>query len=373
MKRIILFLLPCVLIMLSCKKQVGTNALGKNIQRLEYAELFTVNEYDNYSVLKLINPWDTTQILTTYVLVDRDIELPDSLPNGILVRVPIQSAVVYSSINCSALDEIGKLDIVKGACETTYIKSPHVRKQVDAGKIIDVGEAKNPDVEKILDIDPEVIFASPIDGQGFGQVERTKIPIIQTIDYTEASPLARAEWIKFYSFFAGNRYKADSIFDQTKTNYNQIKDQVITADFLPTVFLDLKYQASWNVAGGRSYIARMLEDAGARYVWGDDTSSKYLPLSFETVLDKAGDANIWLIKYYSSSDMTYQTLKREYVPYSYFKAFKDRNIYGCNTMSKTYYEDMPIHPDYVLKNMAAIFHPELFPDYIPEYYSKLKE
>jgi len=117
----------------------------------------------------------------------------------------------------------------------------------------------------------------------------------------------------------------------------------------------------------------MLSDAGATYIWHDDNRSSSTPLPYEEVLEKAGDADYWLIKYNQATDMTYQSLEKDYKPYSYFKAFKEKNIYECNTGKQTYYEDLPIHPDYILQDFAYIFHPDLFPDYTPRYYSKMEE
>lgn len=140
----------------------------------------------------------------------------------------------------------------------------------------------------------------------------------------------------------------------------------------PSVLMDTRYMGSWNMPGGKSFMANMLADAGANYPWADDESTSFMPLAFETVLDKAGDADVWLIRYFDSNDMTYQSLEREYKPYSYFEAFKKRNIYGCNTTYAGFYEDLPIHPDYILKDFAAIFHPDLFPGYVLKYYKKLE-
>jgi len=136
--------------------------------------------------------------------------------------------------------------------------------------------------------------------------------------------------------------------------------------------LDTRYMGSWNMTGGKSYMASMLADAGGAYPWADDnTTTTFLPLSFEAVLDKAGDADVWLIRYFAPEDLTYSSLEKEYKPYSYFGAFKQKNVYGCNTMYSTYYEDLPIHPDYILKDFAKIFHPDIFPDYQLKYYKKL--
>ena len=55
------------------------------------------------------------------------------------------------------------------------------------------------------------------------------------------------------------------------------------------------------------------------------------PLSFETVYEKAKDADIWLIKYNMPEDKTYRDLKNDYAPYAGFRAFRERRVYGCNT------------------------------------------
>ncbi|NDV69707.1 ABC transporter substrate-binding protein [Dysgonomonas sp. 25] len=367
----IMLILSCALLFATACNKTPQN-VGGNFE-LRYAKAFTVDEQEDYTLIKLIDPWDTTRLLQTYVLVDRNKELPENLPAGVLVRTPIRSAVAYSTVNCTTLDELNSLDIIKGVCEPHYIKIPQIQEGVKNGTIADVGAGHNPDVEKIIELDPEVIFASPIAGQGFGQVEKTKIPIIQTIDYLENEPLARAEWIRFYSFFTNTRQRADSLFSLTESNYNEVKELVRDGKKHPSVFMDTPYQGNWNMPGGKSYVAVMLKDAGANYVWADDESTKFHPLPFEAVLDKAGDADMWLIKYYSPEDLTYQSLKKENAKYVHFKAWKDKKIYGCNTIRNDYFGDLPIHPDWILKDMAAAFHPELFPAYTPRYYERLKD
>ena len=97
------------------------------------------------------------------------------------------------------------------------------------------------------------------------------------------------------------------------------------------------------------------------------------PLAFETVLDRAIHADMWLIKYNQSGDMTYGDLRAEYAPYENFDAFKNRRIYSCNTGLVPYYEEFPLHPDYLLKDLIWVFHPELLPGYSPRYYRKMQD
>lgn len=369
-----LFLLITACVFSGCNlKSTQQNAVPTSDYEVKYAKGFTVNKQVGFTEISVRNPWDTSKLLQTYILIDKNRELPSPLPQGVIIRTPLDNVLAYSTIHCSSLKEVGAIDIIKGVCEPQYINVDEIQQGVKNGSIIDVGMAGSPDIEKIIMLNPEAIFTSPIMGQTYGNVEKTKIPIIEAVDYTEPNPLGQAEWIRFYSLFTNTENLADSLFDITVTNYNEIKKIVsTTTKERPTVLTDMKYMDSWNMPGGKSYMSNMLTDAGANYIWSDNDSGTFLPLAFEAVLDKGGNADFWLIKYYSPNDMTYESLKKEYKPYSYFKAFKEQNIFACNTMKSSYYVDLPIHPDYILKDFAYIFYPDLFTDYTPQYYKKLK-
>lgn len=349
------------------------NAKSDGEYKIYYAKGFTVDKYDEYTTVSVRDPWDTTRLLQTYILVDKDKDLPTDLPKGTLVRVPLTSVATYSTIHCSTLNELNAINIIKGVCEPQYIKLPNIQEGIRNGSIIDLGMASKPDTEKLIMLSPEAIFATPIQGWTYGSIEKTGISILETPDYTESHPLGRAEWIRFYSLFIGKEQLADSLFAITRKSYNDIKDAVAKTESRPSVLTDIRYQGKWNMPGGKSFMANMLSDAGASYPWADDNSTTYMPLSFESVLDKAGEADFWLIKYNWPKDMVYKSLEKEYKPYAYFKSFKEKNIFGCNTSYSSYYEDLPIHPDYILKDLAYIFHPELFPNYSPKYYTRISE
>ena len=46
----------------------------------------------------------------------------------------------------------------------------------------------------------------------------------------------------------------------------------------------LWFRGTWYVPGGRSYMASLYADAGARYFYAGDSHTGSLPLSFESVL-----------------------------------------------------------------------------------------
>jgi iron complex transport system substrate-binding protein len=189
----------------------------------------------------------------------------------------------------------------------------------------------------------------------------------------EATPLGRAEWIRFIALFFDKEEEADKIFRETESAYLAIRKLAASVEKRPTVLSEKKFGASWFVPAGQSYMAVLFADAGASYRFADLDGAGSTPLSFETVLDKAIHADYWLIKYNLAEEMDYQALKTEYTPYSSFDAFRNKTIYTCNTGKVPYYEEFPMHPDYLLKDLVWVFHPELLPDYKPRYFRKMIE
>ncbi|GHT14178.1 iron ABC transporter substrate-binding protein [Bacteroidia bacterium] len=337
-----------------------------------YAVGFQIETHTDYRLVTVRNPWNMNLVLQRYVLVSKTAALPENLPEGVLIRTPLERTVSYGSVQCSFFAEFGALPTLVGVCEPQYIHIPYVQEGVHSGRIADIGQGTNPDLEKIMLAEPEALFTAPIDGSGYGQTAKLGIPFIECMDYMESSPLGRAEWIRFMALFFEKKDLADSLFRETVDNYNQLKELSAQVNRRPSVFAETIYSGVWYLPGGQSYMAHIFRDSGADYLWKDDTGTGSIGLSFESVLDKADKADFWLIKYNNPQDMSYESLKKNNPNYAFFDAFKHRNIYACNMGKVTYYEDLPIHPDYILKDLVGLFHPELLPDYQAKYYNKMR-
>ena len=333
---------------------------------IQYAQGFTVQRFDTYIMVEVRDPWDSTRLLQHYLLVDRTKSVPGGLPKGTIVKVPVKDIVIYTSVHAAIIDQLHETDKVIGVCEPRYMDTPAIQEGIQAGRIADLGEATSPNIEKMIEIGAELVIASPFQNSSYGPVEKIGIPIIEGADYMEAFPLGRTEWIRFYGLLFGKEEMADSIFKETEQAYLSLKDLTANIDNRPTVLSEKKFGSSWYVPSGDSYMAHLIEDAGADYMFKDLPGAGSTPLAFETVFDKAIHADIWLVKYNQSSEMTYNDLRSEYTPYENFDAFKKKRIYTCNTGAVPYYEEFPIHPEYLLKDLIWIFHPELVFGYFRE-------
>ena len=336
---------------------------GGVVEENIYASGYKITHFSGYSTIEIVNPWDTTKILQRYVLVEKGNALPCDLPEGTLVRIPLDNIIMYTTLHASIWEKMGALDAIKGICETEYLTSETAIAKVKEGKIADCGSAFAPNVETIMDIGGKFIIASPYENSGYGQAEKLGIPIFESADYMEHHPLGRVEWLKVYGLLQGKRDVADSMFNATMTRYNALKELAQGELHKPKLMSERKYGASWYIVGGTSYMATMYKDAGADYIFSDNTESGSATASFETVYDVGGDSDIWILKYAAAKPMTYNDLREENVLYANFAPFKNRKIFMCNTITTPYYEYIAIHPDIILADYVKMFHPHLLPDY----------
>ena len=188
-----------VLLLSACggkSSTVSGSAQGDSIP-LHYSSNLSLIDYEDYIVAQLRNPWDTTKILHTYVLVDKKQPLPQELPLGTLVRTPLSKAVIYSSVHCSLLKDLGALNSIGGVCDLKYIKLPEIEEGCRNGTITDVGDGMNPNIERIIDLHPDAILLSPFENSGgYGRVEKLNVPIIECADYMETSSLGRDAFLR---------------------------------------------------------------------------------------------------------------------------------------------------------------------------------
>ncbi|MFI3289831.1 MAG: ABC transporter substrate-binding protein [Rikenellaceae bacterium] len=344
-----------------------------SIDSIQYAKGFYIARHEEFTEVVVRDPWDSTRQLQRYLLVDRNREeLPEGMGRGTVVRVPIEKMVLYTSVHASIIEFLREEERVIGLCEVKYIDSKSLRSRLKDGLIADLGESTAPNIEKMMDIGTEAIVSSPFKDSGYGPAEKLGIPIIEGADYMENHPLGRVEWVKFYGMLVGAESVADSIYRTTCNEYNKLKRLTAEIKERPTMIAERKYGGQWFVPSGDSYNAVMYNDAGAEYIFKGEVGSGSVPLAFESVLDRGIHADIWIMKYYNTTDMSYDDLREEYSSYANFDAFKNRQIYACNSYSAPYYEDAPMHPHLILKDYIYIFHPELLPDYTPQYFLPMK-
>lgn len=361
-----ILILSLVLLLSSCFRS-GKSGVTVDAQDtvITSAKLLSMQRTADYTVVTVADPWKGG-VLHQYVLVPAEAQLPADLPEGTIVRTPVKNALVYSSVHTSLLNELGAIGTVKGVVDSQYFNDSIIAGGLKAGTIADCGNSMNPTVEKVIDMQPDAILLSPYQDASYGQIAKMDIPIIECADYLEYDPLGRAEWVKFYGELVGKRAEADSLYNAVVAAYNAVKEMAAGAKTHPTVVTEMVINGIWNVPGGQSYMARILADAGGKYLWADDENTGSLALDFNQVLAVAHDAEYWFIKWTNINSL--KDLQGAYDLNKEMAAFQNKRVYVCDTDKTRFFDRIPFHPEVLLREFAAIMHPELFPDFTNQMY-----
>lgn len=368
------YMLAVLSVLASCKGgSTATVLSGADSIEMKHSRLLTLQKGDGFTLAEIRNPWDTTRVLHSYVLVPKNAELPEELPEGDVIRTPLSRSVFYTSMHVSLVNELGAGGAIAGICNPEYISDSTLRRRIDSGGIVNCGDGSAPDIEKIIELGPDAILLSPFENSGsYGKLGSIGVPIIECADYMETGTLGRAEWMRFYGMLVGKAEKADSLFAEVEKDYNQMKALVGSNGKKPTVVDGNKFGSTWYVAGANSTIGRIISDAGGSYVFSGEKSTGSVPYAPEVVFEQAQDAEIWMMKYSGETDMTYAQLAREWANYAEMGAFKHKNIYACNLRKVAFYEETPFHPNRLLRDYIKIFHPEILKDHKLRYYKRIE-
>ncbi|QDO95415.1 ABC transporter substrate-binding protein [Formosa sediminum] len=378
LKSLLLVLFICTF---SCKQETKTTKEIKEkgvALNLKHAKGFAVKTFKNYKVLEIFSPWPNADQSYTYALVDRT-KLEDITLNSdefdAVIPIPIQRIVVTSTTHLPGLELLEEDQKLVGFPGTQYVSSENIRTRIDNNEVRELGKNEGVNTEVVLELRPDVVIAFGIDGNNstMETIKNANIPVIYNGDWVEDSPLAKAEWIKFFGVLFNKETQAETVYNSIETEYLKAKTLAEQVEEKPSVFSGAMYKDVWYMPNGTSSEAQLLKDANANYLWKNTKGAGSLALNFETVFNTAKAAKIWINP---SIYRSYKELESANAHYTKFDAFKHKNIYSMsNTKGATggvlYYELGQARPDLVLKDLIKICHPELLQDYDLFFFKKL--
>lgn len=390
-----LYILLCgataALLMAACQggKTAAADAEAGDTLEMKYAKLLTIVKHGDgeessdaaegidyqYAEAIIANPWKAGTMLHRYILIPKGKEgdktvamLARRRSTGArcttdTVRTPLESNLVFTAPHCQLLTELGCQNAITGVCDKDYINIPDIKSRAQADAkvahpIMDCGSSMQPDIERIIALHPEALLISPFENSGgYGKLDKLRIPVIETADYMETSPLGRAEWIKLYGLLLGSS-KADSLFSAIEKEYLQLKAEAAKLPLGLSILTERKTGNVWYVPGGKSTMGILLRDAHARYIFADDTHSGSLSMSPEQIIAKGNQVDVWAFKYFGGNALTKQDLLAEYQGYQALKAFQTGTVYETDTSCEPYFELTSFHPEILLREFIILSHPK---------------
>ncbi len=349
--------------------------------RIRYAKGFTIEYHNTYKKIQVLSPWRDAQVTFTYLLVPHGQTPPTAPPEAVVVEVPVRRAALTSTSSVPFFPMLQIEQALVGFSGCTRVTTPKVVEMIQQGQVTEIGCGSNGmdrelNMEQLFALQPDIVITH---GTGIPQFDKHPKLIeagFRTVieaSHMESTPLGRTEWIKFVAAFFNKEAEAGRLFDEIALRYEELAEKMRAVTERPTVLYGMVYRDLWYVAGGRSYHAKFMADAGADYLWSDDTSTGVMPIGMETVFDRARDAAFWLNPGACSS---LEELSGADDRYGAFRAFRTGQVYNNNAKigpggGNDFWETGMARPDLVLADLISIFHPDRLPSHQRIWYRQL--
>jgi iron complex transport system substrate-binding protein len=264
------------------KGQNEKNPLDQNISNaahVKYAKGFIINRRDNINEITVINPWQKAfQVEYTYLLSNSFTSSRIISDFKCMIRTPVRHVVCLSTTHIGFIDLLGEIESVSGISGKNYVVNEKLVEKISKNILPDVGYDENLNYEVLIKLRPDVVFAYGVSGVIANTIRKLNelgIPVVLVAEYLEEEPLAKTEWIKFFSLFYQKEKEAFQVFDSISISYQRLSRLAVNAGNKPEVIMGLPWHGVWYVSGGGSYIAKLINDAGG-ITWIIKTVNRFL-------------------------------------------------------------------------------------------------
>lgn len=359
--------LLCLFFLASCisRNKTSLEVFKQNIYIPEYASGFKILGAENFAstLIQITNPWQGAKDITMSYFVSRNGEQAPAGFNGPIIPAGAKQIVCMSSSYIAMLDALGEINRIVGVSGIDYIANPYILAHKDSIK--DLGPEMN--YELLISLKPDVVLLYGIGDAQTAVTDKLKelsIPYLYMGEYLEESPLGKAEWMLVLSELTDKRKEGMEIFREIPKRYYALKTLTDSVKQRPTVMFNTPWNDSWVMPSTQSYMAQLVTDAGADYIYKENTSNSSTPIGLETAYKLIQKADYWINVGMAS---TLDELKTVNPKFADAKAVREKTVYNNNlrttpTGGNDYWESAVVRPDIVLRDLIHIFHPELVSD-----------
>ena len=356
----LLFLAGCI-----SNKKTSLEAFNQDIYTPEYAAGFKILGATNVqsTLIQVFNPWQGAKEVEMSYFISRNGEQAPTGFTGPTIPAGAKRIVCMSSSYIAMLDALGQVNRIVAVSGIDYVSNPYILAHKDSIK--DMGPEMN--YELLLGLKPDIVLLYGIGDAQTAITDKLKelsIPYIYMGEYLEESPLGKAEWMVVLSELTDSREKGIEIFSEIPKRYLSLKALTESVGQCPTVMFNTPWNDSWVMPSTKSYMAQLVADAGAEYIYKENSSNSSTSIGLETAYGLIQKADYWINV---GSATSLDELKTVNPKFADAKAVRERTVYNNNlrltpTGGNDYWESAVIRPDVVLRDLIHIFHPELVPD-----------
>ena len=330
-----LYFILCLfgLICVACQPK-GTLSIADN------SASFSIDIQGDSTTITIYSPWQKGKVMQQL-----------TIGNGLLA----ERVVCTSATHMGFISELGMMDKVVGVCRPERVYN---LREEDRERITDIGDDMQPSMEKILLLNPDlVILYTYAQGDPIpAQVEALGIPILYCNEWTETTPLARAEWIRLFGAVFGCQTKADSVFASICDAYERLRamgDGQLAKG--KSIMSGMSWRGTWYVPAGGTFMGNLFRNAGAQYKYEDNPSTSSIPLTMEQAIQDFAQADVWV----GCEANSLKELEAIDKKHTWFNAFQTGQVYNFRRRAlpsgaNDFWESATVHPERVLQDLQKV-------------------
>jgi len=316
---------------------------------LQYARMFAVQARGEDRLVHLFDSAEEGRdTLATYFLS----------PNGTNsdVITPVQRIATTSTTHVPFFKSLQGLEQLVGCAYLTHVMDTTVLGLIDQGKIMELSDGNQIDKERLLIATPDIVLAFPF-GNGTDMVKSTfNGPVLSVTEYLEPHPLGRVEWIKFFGMLLNKEEQAEELFTRIAQRYDSIKDRANRETDRPGVFFGSYWQGEWHASGGGSYMARITQHAGGKYLFDDHEGTANVSVSLEELVARSRQADYFGTVFYAEHAVRVNDMLGEDERLRQLVSKHGLKLFYGNTATVDLFGQAIVEPDVLLADFTAIIH-----------------
>jgi iron complex transport system substrate-binding protein len=381
MNRIALLLITCLTISSCNGRRTNTQQPGNSNKSdsnaVSFAKGFGLNARGRNTVLTVRNPWQHAHgVEYNYILSDTIAQSALIDEYTWLIKTPVQKVICLSTTHIGFIAYLDMIGSISGISGKDYAVNPEIQAGIRKGLIMDVGYDENLNYELILQLKPDVVFAYGVSVAITNTVKKLNelgIPVVLIGEYLEQEPLAKMEWVKAFAALYGSGAQVNRQFNAAVNRYQKLVKLAADVKIKPAVLLGLPWRGTWYISGSKSYVARLVKDAGGKYCWDHLDFNESRPIGLEKIYEKALTADFWLNP---GDALNKNDIIAVDERFSHLPAFKNDKVFNNNNLlvnsgGNAFFESGVVEPDIILSDLITILHPQLLPSHRLKYYRKL--
>lgn len=361
------------------EKKAVTVSREETEQPVKYAKRFSMTRQDNgCTLVRVLSPKGTDiGIEYSYLLVPKDLPVPDRTAGVRVVRTPLQRVTCENGFQVSLIEMLGCFDVIAAVSGKQRVGQDRVHRMIDNGELPVTGYMRSLNMETLLKVDPELAFVNVtrVSSDTFEKMMAYGLRPGFFCASLEEHPLGALEWIKFIGAFFEKDSLAAGIFREREQAYLDVKKKVAHVSYRPSVIAGYSRKGAWSTMGSSRWFVTMLDHAGGNYLFRGQALERGHILSHEVAMDAGMKADFWLNTHFRITDL--DGLLESDERYRLFSCVENGMVYNNNNYRfengrNRFWDRGMTEPHVVLSDLISIFHPEVLPDHTLKYYRRLQ-